>query len=144
MILQAIGREAVPHLCDLLKDKNKDARWEAARALVEIASPSSARSLVRALEDKVFDVRWLAATALIKMGWPSLEPAMEELLLSPEPDWMWEGVRHVVRRLAKGDLGPMLEPLVEAFDGIDYRMKVPIEARKLLEELRALPQYDYY
>lgn len=142
--IQQIGRAAVPDLSELLSDKRKYVRWEAARALVEIASPSSARVLVRALEDKDFDVRWLAALALIRLGWPALEPALQAILLSPEPDWLWDGVRHVVRGMAKGELAQMLMPLIGAFDSVDYKMNVPLESRKLLSELRALPQYEYY
>lgn len=143
LALQAIGRDAVPQLSELLSDRRKYVRWEAAKALAEIASPSSARVLVMALEDKYFDVRWLAAVGLIKIGWPALEPALQELLLSPEPDWLWDGVRHVVRGIAKGEIAEMLAPLIEAFDSVDYRIKVPLEAQKLLVELRALPQYEY-
>lgn len=141
--LQTIGRAAVPCLSELLSDKRKYVRWEAAKALAEIASPLSARVLVMALEDKDFDVRWLSAIGLIKLGWPALEPALQAILLSGEPDWLWDGVRHVVRGIAKGEIAEMLMPLIEAFDSVDYRIKVPMESKNLLAELRALPQYEY-
>ncbi|MBN1375869.1 MAG: HEAT repeat domain-containing protein [Dehalococcoidia bacterium] len=141
--IQQIGRAAVPDLSELLSDKRKYVRWEAAKALAEIASPLSARVLVMALEDKDFDVRWLSAIGLIKLGWPALEPALQAILLSEEPDWLWDGVRHVVRGMAKGEITEMLTPLIDAFDSVDYRIKVPMEAKNLLAELRALPQYEY-
>lgn len=140
LTIQDIGVAAVPLLCNLMKDKRKYARWEAAKALAEIHDPSSAPVLVKALEDKIFDVRWLAAVGLIRIGTPSLIPTLRAILVSTDNDWLWDGVRHVVRGLAKGDMAVMLVPLVAAFDSIDFRINVPIEARNLLIELRALPE----
>jgi HEAT repeat protein len=138
--LEDIGRPATPYLCKLLSDRREHVRWEAVKALVEIADPSSAKALVKLLEDKVFDIRWLAAEALIKVGKPALAPALKAILLTKEPDWLWEGVGHIVRDLGQGELEPLLSSLVAAFDDIDYRMKVPIEAGKLLAKLRSLPE----
>ena len=134
------GQSAVPALVRLLGDKREQVRWEAVNALAEIADPSAARGLVKCMEDKVFDVRWLAAEALIKTGIEGLTPALKAILLTPEPDWLWEGVRHIVHDLAKGNLEPLLAPLRAAFDDVDYRMKVPLEARKALDRLGLLPE----
>jgi HEAT repeat protein len=138
--LEDIGRAAVPYLCKLLSDKREHVRWEAVKALVEIADPASARTLVKALEDKVFDIRWLAAEALVKLGKAALVPALRAILLTTEPDWLWDGVRHVAHNLAHGDLEELLRPLAAAFDDIDYRIKVPMEARRVLAELQSLPE----
>ena len=140
LTLEDIGHPATAHLVKLLSDKRDYVRWEAVKALVEITDPSSARALVKALEDEVFDIRWLAARALIKLGNVALAPALRAIILTSEPDWLWEGVRHVVHDLAKGDLEKTLSPLVAAFDDIDYRMKVPIEARRVLAEMQSLPE----
>jgi HEAT repeat protein len=134
------GQSAVPSLVKLLGDKREQVRWEAVNALSEIADASAARALVKCLEDKVFEVRWLAAEALIKIGVEGLIPALRAILLNPEPDWLWEGVRHIVHDLAKGDLESPLAPLKAAFDDVDYRMKVPLEARKALDRLGLLPE----
>jgi HEAT repeat protein len=133
------GQSAVPALVRLLGDKREQVRWEAVNALSEIADPSSARALVKCLEDKVFDVRWLAAQALIKIGEEGLIPALKAIIVNPEPDWLWEGVRHIVHDLAKGNLESPLAALKAAFDDVDYRMKVPLEARKALDRLGLLP-----
>jgi HEAT repeat protein len=140
LALVDIGQPAVPSLIKLLADKREQVRWEAVNALSEIGDRSAARALVKCLEDKVFDVRWLAAEALIKIGTDGLVPALRAILLTPEPDWLWEGVRHIVHDLAKGNLESLLAPLKSAFDDIDYRMKVPIEARKALDRLGLLPE----
>lgn len=140
LALEDMGKPAVPYLCKLLNDKKQHARWEAVKALVEIADPSSARALVKVLEDKVFDIRWLAAEALIKIGKPALAPALRAILLTSEPDWLWEGVRHVVHGLANGELESLLTPLATAFDDINFKLRVPIEARKALAALDSLPE----
>jgi HEAT repeat protein len=130
-----IGQPAVPSLVRQLFDKRDQVRWEAANALAEIADPSSTRALVKALEDKVFDVRWLAADGLIRIGEPSLAPLLRAIIVNPQPDWLWEGARHVIHDLAKGDLEPVLASLKTAFDAPDYRVQVPLEARTALKRL---------
>jgi len=140
LALQAIGKPSVPHLCWMMNNKNKHARWEAAKALAELADPQAVPWLIKALDDRDFDIRWLAAIALIRIQIPALIPLLGALLLTKKQDWLWEGARHVVRGMAKGEMAEMLGPMVSAFDSIDFRMKVPIEARKLLIALRSLPQ----
>jgi HEAT repeat protein len=133
-----IGQPAVPPLIKLLDDKREQVRWEAINALSEIADPVSANALVKCLEDKVFEIRWLAAKGLIKIGVEGLAPALKAVLLTSKPDWLWEGVRHIVHDLAKEDMEFPLAPLKAAFDDVDYHMKVPIEARKALDKLARL------
>jgi len=134
-----IGRPAVPPLLKLLNDKREQVRWEAVNALSEISDPSSAHALVKCLEDKVFDIRWMAAVGLIKIGVDGLVPALKAILLTPKPDWLWDGVRHIVHDLAREDLEELLLPLKLAFDDVDYHIKVPIEARRALDKLGILP-----
>ncbi len=134
-----IGQPAVTPLVKLLADKREQVRWEAINALSEIADPSSAHALVKCLEDKVFEIRWLAAQGLVKMGVEGLVPALKAILLTKKPDWLWDGVRHIVHDLAKDDLEELLLPLKEAFDDVDYRIKVPIEARRALDKMGVLP-----
>lgn len=134
--LQTIGKPAVPQLCWMMNNKNKHARWEAAKALAELADPVSIPWLIKALDDKVFEIRWLAEIALIRIQMPALVPLLQALLLTKKQNWLSEGARHVVRGMAKDEMVEMLAPMVNAFDSIDFRIKVPIEARKLLIKLR--------
>ncbi|MGD0854990.1 MAG: HEAT repeat domain-containing protein [Dehalococcoidia bacterium] len=138
--LQTIGKPAVPQLCWTMNNKNKHARWEAARALAELADPSSLPWLIKALDDKEFDIRWLVGLALIRIQIPALVPLLEALLVTRKQNWLWEGARHVIRGMAQGEMAEMMTPLVNAFDSIDFRMNVPIEARKLLIILRDTPE----
>ena len=75
--LVSLGSEAVDPLIELLPDPEHEVRWEAAKALGEIADPRSAPALVETLEDAGFDIRWLAAEGLIALGKAGLEPLLE-------------------------------------------------------------------
>ena len=77
--LEEIGRPAVPALLTALQSPSEHARWEAAKALGEIADPSAAPALVSTLEDEKAGVRWLAATALINLGRDALAPLLRGL-----------------------------------------------------------------
>lgn len=62
--LTEIGPPAVPALVGALKHRHAVVRWEAAKALQDIADPSAAPALVVALDNDDAGVRWLAAEAL--------------------------------------------------------------------------------
>jgi len=139
--LIALGESAAPGLIKLLGDKRAQVRWEAANALCTTIYPAAAPALVKCLEDKVFEVRWLSTIALINIGIDGLIPALRAILLTKKPNWLWDGVRHIVTDLSKDDdLTDILLPLREAFLAIDYRLKVPLEARKALYALETLPR----
>src|SRR5687768_14388467 len=52
------GQPTVEPLTQALRSPNHIVRWEAAKALSEIADPASAPALIQALMDERFDVRW--------------------------------------------------------------------------------------
>jgi len=62
--LLRIGKSAVQPLVGELKNPNRWVRWEAVRALQQVADPSTANALADSLEDIDFDVRWVAAQTL--------------------------------------------------------------------------------
>jgi HEAT repeat protein len=60
---------AVPRLCTaLLSDGDEDVRWQSAKALMAIASPSSVDSLITAIHDNSYLVRSYAIKALAAIG----------------------------------------------------------------------------
>jgi HEAT repeat protein len=148
--LVAMGKAAVPSLIEALKNKNTLTRWEAAKALGEIADPETAPVLVKALEDEEFDVRWLAAEGLIKMNIKGLKPLLEALEHRGDSVLLQEGAHHVFHDLAKGalrkSLGPVLAALeaLEPGEGVSWAarhelaVEVPWAARRALEMLEKL------
>ena len=148
--LVAMGKEAVPALIEALKDKNSLMRWEAAKALGEIADPETAPVLVKALEDEDFDIRWLAAEGLIRMNIRGLKPLLEALEHRGDSPWLREGAHHVFHDLAKGGLRKSLAPVLAALEALEpggevpwvarheLGIEVPMAARQALEMLQKL------
>jgi HEAT repeat protein len=148
--LVAMGKAAVPSLIEALKNKNTLTRWEAAKALGEIADPETAPVLVKALEDEEFDVRWLAAEGLIKMNIKGLKPLIEALEHRGDSALLREGAHHVFHDLAKGALRKSLAPVLAALEALEpgegvpwaarheLAVEVPLAARQALEMLEKL------
>ncbi len=130
-----LGPEAVDPLMELLHDPDHEVRWEAAKALGEIADPRSAQALVEILEDAEFDLRWLAAEGLIALGKAGLEPLLETLLKKAESVYLREGAHHVMYDLAHKGFRDQLAPLMAALDGADPEIEIHEPARKALQEL---------
>ncbi len=148
--LVAMGKAAVPSLVEALKNRNTLTRWEAAKALGEIADPETAPVLVKALEDEEFDVRWLAAEGLIKMNIKGLKPLLEALEHQGNSALLQEGAHHVFHDLAKGELKKSLVPVLAALEALEpgdavpwaarheLAVEVPLAARQALEMLEKL------
>lgn len=133
--LAGMGEAAMPALRAAMRSTDAQFRWEAAKALAEIASPRAAGTLVAALEDRDGSVRWLAAEGLVAIGPPALDPLLHALLRHSESAWLREGAHHVLCRLAHDDLRPHLEPIVAALESVIPAIAVlpPVtEALKLL------------
>jgi HEAT repeat protein len=126
---------AVSPLIEALRDPRRQVRWEAAKALGEIANPTAAPSLVRALRDTEFSVRWLAAEGLIALGSEGLSPLLRALIERSDSVWLRQGAHHVLHDLARGDLREILQPVVAALQGIEPSLEAPRAARTALDAL---------
>ena len=138
LLLVRIGKPAVPFLTGALRSPNKRMRWEAAKALAEIADPAAAPALVLALEDEDAGVRWLAAQGLIAIGRLGLEPLLGSLIGSDTSVWRREGAHHVLHDLARGEIHDCLAPVLAALEGIHPASQVPPAALAALSDLQAL------
>jgi HEAT repeat protein len=130
-----LGSEAVDPLMEMLQDPDHEVRWEAAKALGEIADPRSAPALVETLEDSGFDLRWLAAEGLIALGKAGLEPLLQTLLKKSDSVYLREGAHHVLYDLAHKGFRDQLAPVLAALDGVDPEIEIHEPARKALQEL---------
>jgi HEAT repeat protein len=133
--LVAMGKDAVQSLIEALKDKRYFMRWEAAKALGEIANADAAPALVEALEDEAFDVRWLAAVALIRINIRGLRPLFQALMERGDSTLLREGAHHVIHDLSKGELRKYLLPVLAALEDVEPSMEVPQAAYQALEKL---------
>jgi HEAT repeat protein len=114
--LVRLGSPAVAGLIAALGDAHRRVRWEAAKALEQIADPEAAPALVGALEDQDPAVRWLAAEGLIALKSKGLVPLLRALIERSDSFELREGAHHVLhdlhdvseRRLGGGLLKPLL------------------------------------
>jgi HEAT repeat protein len=132
-----IGGRAVNALIGALTHRKSRVRWEAAKALGEIAHPAAAPALVRALEDRTFDVRWLAAAGLIAMGSEGLANLLLALIDRADSVWLRDGAHHVLHDLAErdDDLAEDLRPVLSALESGAPSVEVPLGAKNTLAML---------
>lgn len=135
--LQSLGRAAVPALVAALGSADENTRWEAAKALGDIADPRAAAALVRTLDDSQSAVRWLAATALINLGRDALVPLLQGLEGSSDSTWFREGAHHVLHTLVRESLADEAMPVLAALENLEPRVEAPVAAYHVLEELYA-------
>jgi len=133
--LVAMGKPAIAFLLPLLKERKHKIRWEAVKALGEIADPAAIDGLLQALTDEEFDVRWLAAEGLVAMGSQAVEPLLWELTRMQEKTavLLRDGAHHILHAL--GELGENLKSVLTALEDIDFVVKVPPAARYALKSL---------
>jgi HEAT repeat protein len=132
-----IGQPAESALRTALTSPHEQVRWEAAKALSEIAAPESASGLVTALEDSEFSVRWIAAEGLVAIGHRSIEPLLEALVTRGDRQWLREGAHHVLKALSKRSSHETLAPVLAALEGMEPELVVPPAAKAALKSMRA-------
>jgi HEAT repeat protein len=133
--LVAIGRPAVPALVRALLDPVDQLRWEAAKALSQIADPNTADALVVALEDDNSGVRWLAAVGLIAIGPDAVGPLLNGLIEHPKSILLREGAHHVLHDLEDDQVREITAPVLEAMLGVVPSIEVPQAAAQALSQL---------
>ncbi len=122
------GSSAVPGLVQALSDPAAQVRWEAAKALAEIADPASVPGLVAALEDNDQAVRWLAAEGLIRIGQPGLRCLLEALRRRAESSCLRASAHHIVHDLlAQGRLA-FLRPVDQALESASINVTASVDA----------------
>lgn len=136
--LARIGPHAVRKLTPLLETGDTEVRWEAAKALADIADPSSSPNLVASLEDDDGDVRWLAAVGLSAIGSAALVPLLHVLHHKPESALLREGAHHVLRGLATAEFKPILAPVITALESADPEHGVRASAEGALAMVRTM------
>ena len=140
--LVAIGEPAVPLLLDAVRSQHPLVRWEAAKALAEIGSPSSIDGLIGALGEEDGSVRWIAAEGLANIGLPVLAPLFRALLTDSDNAWLRDGAHHVLRWLSRGQLGQELMPILRAIESWDPAIPTMRAAAAALERMRNTPLPD--
>ncbi len=113
-------------------------RWEAAKALSEIADFRAASELVSLLTDHNFGVRWIAAEGLIAIGPAALIPLLRELTGNSDSIWLRRGAHHVMKDLIKKnpELENVLKNVLTGLESFKPEIGVIEPAYAALEKLR--------
>jgi HEAT repeat protein len=143
LTLVDIGKEATLPLTKLLTDKDKQTRWEAAKALGAITDPVAIPALIKTLEDDIFDIRWLAGEALVAIGPDCIRPLLEALSTGAKNLFLREEARHVFKYILRdnpkaNELNAILKFVVDALNGSAASVEVPGVAKTALEKLSRL------
>ena len=132
--LVEIGDLSVIALIGALDSENTFVRWEASKALGQIANPQATKALIARLSDGEFAIRWLAAEALMEMDLAGVIAVLHALVQeSPEDVWLREGAHHILRALRGAWYGEFLAPVIKALEQRDAAITVLTKAYKALE-----------
>jgi HEAT repeat protein len=131
--LVLIGEPAVANLEALLKDDDKQVRWEAAKALGAVRDPRSVDTFVRLLDDQSSELRWLAASGLIDLGPRSVRAVLQSLNDPEVPRGHLEMSHRILGELARGNdvLAGLVKPVLDVLGRNDRGVIATTAARAL-------------
>ena len=129
-----IGESAVAAIAALHDSKQKVARWECAKTLAAIASPSSTNTLIDLLEDDDSGTSWDAAMGLIAIGKPAAAPVLKAIIDRAKNHNIVEGAHHVIHEMSKTPWGTSLQPVYKALDSSDAATDAPVKAYEAIKE----------
>lgn len=136
--LVAIGSPAVDSLIAAISGHGHKewVRWEATKALGEIADPKAIEPLIDRLEDKNFDIRWMAAESLVPFGQAVFGPLLRRLIERPQSSWLRLAAHHVMRLASDQKTREIVKPVLEAIESNDPAPQIPHAAKSALDRLR--------
>jgi hypothetical protein len=133
------GSDVTRALVRELVDSNEHVRWEAAKALSEIADPVAAPGLMHALEDDNEDVRWLAAEGLVSLGEVGLVTTLSGLIKRARSIEFCKSAHHVMHHLAQQGHADIATPVLEALQTFEPEITAPTAAYKALRIIDGYP-----
>ncbi len=133
--LVEIGAPAVDALSTALSSGNAQVRWEAAKALQQIADPAIAPALIMALEDEDEGVRWIAAEGLSTLDKAGVVPLLKVLTTRADSAWLRNGAHHVLSRITDASLLETTAPVRAALKDVVPDVEVPVAAHNALVAL---------
>lgn len=133
-----LGRAAVGELISTFETADGYQRWEACKALTEIADPASIAVLIHALESNHQDIRWVAAEGLTNIGSDAIAPLLVALIHRACAYTILDGAYHVLHAFAKRASEPIFDALIAAIRGSHPGVSVPPAAEHALLRWREL------
>ncbi len=140
--LVEMGTSAVPAVTDALSSPDWRVRWEAAKALGEVAHPAAMDALIAAMEDERPGVRWVAAEGVIALGHRAVVPLLRALLGKADSAYFRLAAHHVLRALEGRGMDPYIQPVLKALDSVEPSITVPPAAEDALDLARSNPPQE--
>jgi len=134
--LIALGHAGLIPLLHCLNDSHEQVRWEAAKALEQIADPAAAEALAEAMDDESAGVRWTAGEALIRLGWEGAKQVLVSLLRKSDSTSLCTAAHHVLSHFVRHKDGEFLKPVLQRLEGPEPAVSVPLAALTALGHLR--------
>lgn len=135
-----MGSDVLPYMHKLLKSKDKQLRWEAAKTIEAIGHPDSIPDLLELLEKKETDFRWIASEALINIGRQSIVPLLQAIIARDETHFLRSAAQHVFNELFTSNELDRYSKLMETLNNKKQLGSMSsIEAKKVLTNFRQQP-----
>ena len=132
------GLEVTRALVGELTDPRAHVRWEAAKALADIADPVAAPGLMHALEDDDEDVRWVAGEAMIALGVVGLKTVLSGLTRRAGSLEFCKAAHHVLHELRPKGYAETVEPVLKTLEMSEPGVTAPPAAFNALVAMNDL------
>lgn len=133
--LVKMGAPAIDYLTELVYAKKDRLRWEAIKAMGQIADPVTAPFLINAFEDDDPGVRWLAAEGLINLGPVVVEPVVKAVVERIDSVFIRAGAHHVLNELNRALMDKQILDLLHVLRNTTSEEKILLFAGELLERI---------
>ncbi|NOY61332.1 MAG: HEAT repeat domain-containing protein [Calditrichaeota bacterium] len=130
-----IGHPVIERLEELCKSKNDVLKWEAIKALSQIADVQCLTFFIVHLENENPDFRWLAAEGLIGLGTASIKPLLKALIKKSSSVYLKRGVHHVLQQVVEGELKEIFQPILLELKETEEGEQVAVLAWALLRSI---------
>ena len=138
--LEEEGDKVLDDIHLLLKSGNHQLKWEAAKALEDIASVRAIPELIRLMNDKESEFRWMAAEGLRKLGRRSIVPLLELVIEKGQSPRIRTGAHYVLNEVLTDIEKLEMENLMEALSNYyETGETAPVWAS---EAIKHFPRYD--
>ncbi len=134
--LVSIGTPAVSQLAELINQPAAQLRWEAVKAMKQIADPNSIPLFITLLDDKDEEVRWIAAEGLIAIGTQAIKPLLQALAKNSKSVYLRKGAHHYFGVSRELNESLQFKELLSALDAQDAELSTPVVAEKLLMAMK--------
>ncbi|MCB0806619.1 MAG: HEAT repeat domain-containing protein [Bacteroidales bacterium] len=134
--LESQGEDVLDDLHYLLRAKDHQLRWEAAKALEDIASSKSIPVFIKLMHNHETEFRWMAAEGLRKIGKESIPAVLELVENSGQSVHIRQGAHHVLNALYSEQEKLEQKNLMDALSNSnELGETAPVWAEEALERL---------